>query len=195
MKAGPGLQQGLAQSALSGYFIVQLTGTSCACVQSALNNHYTSSAAAARETGSSSANLFLCPGNSGGGRLAGLCFHTPMQIRGRVSQTSMQTRTRPGCHQRREQQPVKIILGLSASSPPPVGCSSYPRPELQPGVFAVMLGPSPRGSLAGGVSRVLQLGGRWGSLSTPCTDGATHPPRALTAAARPGWRCRLLRGV
>lgn len=36
MKTGPGLQYGLAQSAQSGYFIVQLPGTSCACVQSAL---------------------------------------------------------------------------------------------------------------------------------------------------------------
>lgn len=36
MKTGPGLQHGLAQSAQSGYFIVQLPGTSCACVQSAL---------------------------------------------------------------------------------------------------------------------------------------------------------------
>lgn len=48
MKTGPGLQHGLAQSVQSGYFIVQLPGTSCACVQSAPNSHQAASAPAAQ---------------------------------------------------------------------------------------------------------------------------------------------------
>lgn len=49
MKTGPGLQRGLAQSVQSGYFIVQLPGTSCACVQSAPESHQAASAQLPRQ--------------------------------------------------------------------------------------------------------------------------------------------------
>lgn len=48
-KTGPGLQCGLAQSVQSGYFIVQLPGTSCACVQSAPESHQAASAQLPRQ--------------------------------------------------------------------------------------------------------------------------------------------------
>ena len=79
MKIGPGLRHGLAQSAQSGYFIVQLPGTSCACVQSGPNSPSAASAPAAQPAALRLQSSSTAPAL----RVAGFYAHRYIRLKGK----------------------------------------------------------------------------------------------------------------